>query len=285
MPRPRKKVGAKQSKAKPKPSKKPLPPPEPEDIKSEQEKLAEAENLRFIELIEIVRTTKNPKIENDAFIEIYERLKPRIQKMTNRFTIPGLNHDDIMQEALLALRIKAIKDYDQERGNGEGPAPFDRFALLCIRRHLSTEFKSSLQNNRKKVLNQSLSLDQESKGSDDDLSLSSIIPSVDGDILSGLQEREYFRNLMTNLVKHLSRFEREVLGLYAQRLSYEEIADKINERRVKIKVNVKGVDNALSRIKKKAKTIIAEYDAINGTDDSPHIRRVRQLDDTDAADE
>lgn len=279
MPRPKKKVEAKKSKAKPQPKKQlqqPAPLPiqqtEPEDIQSEQDKLDKIDNIRFIELIETVRTTKNPKLENEAFVEIYEKLKPRIQKMTNRFTIPGLNNDDIMQEAMLALRIKAIKDYDQERGSGEGPALFDRFALLCIRRHLSTEFKSSLQNNRKKVLNQSLSLNQESKGGgDDNLSLSSIVPSLDGDILDGIQEREYFRNLMTGLVKHLSRFEREVLNLYAQRLSYEEIADKINERRVKIKVNVKGIDNALSRIKKKAKTIITEYDLLNNTNDDDDV--------------
>lgn len=266
MPNPRKKKG--KSKANPKQkTKKPLPPPPEPIVEIEPERLAEIENIRFIELIEIVRTTKNSRSENDAFIEIYEKLRPRIQKMTNRFSIPGLNNDDVMQEAMLALRSKAIKDYDQDRGSGEGLAMFDRFALLCIRRHLSTEFKSSLQNNRKKVLNQSISLNQEIRGSDDDLSLSNIVASKDGDIPDSLQNREYFRNLMSNLFKHLSKFEREVLFLYAQRLSYEEIADKINDRRVKIKVNVKGIDNALGRIKKKAKGIISEYDAINGTDD------------------
>lgn len=257
MPRP-KKVEAKSKAKKSNP-----PQPEPKKVQTEQERL-DAETLRYIELIDIVRTTTDPDVENTAFIEIFEKLKPRIQKMISHFRIPGLNADDIMQEALVALRIKAIKDYDQERGSGEGPAAFDRFALLCIRRHLFTEFKSSLHNNRKKILNQSLSLDQDTRGGDDDLCLSNIVPSVDGDMLDLLQDKEYFRNLMTNLIKHLSRFEREVLGLYAQRLSYEEIADKINAHRVKIKVNVKGIDNALSRIKKKARLIIDEYEKKEG---------------------
>jgi RNA polymerase sigma factor (sigma-70 family) len=276
MAQPKKKVGVRKSKAQPKLEKKPLPPIEPENVKSEQDKLDEIDNIRFIELIEIVRTTNNPKTENAAFVEIYEKLKPRIQKMTNRFTIPGLNHDDILQEALVALHSKAIKDYDQTRGSGEGPAQFDRFALLCIRRHLSTEFKSSLQNNRKKVLNQSLSLDQEHRGNNDNLTLASIIPSMDGDILNGLQDREYFRNLITGLVKHLSPFERKVLSFYAQRLSYEEIADKINEHRVKIKVNVKGIDNALSRIKKKARSIITEQDKVESKDIDNAIRQTKR---------
>jgi len=255
--RPAKKVGSKKTSKKTikKTTKKAV------NVKKEDITKDEAiENKRFVVLINLVRGSKNQNKVNQAFEEILENLSPRIQGMVNKFTIRGLDPNDVMQEALYALRYKAIKDYDKTRGTVVGVAPFDRFALLCIRRHLSTEFKSSLQNNRKKVLNQSISLNQESRGNNDDLSLINIIPSGDGNILEEVQEKEYFNGLMSNLFKSLSRFEREVLILYSQRFTYEEISDKINENRVKIIVNVKGIDNALSRIKNKAKVIITQYE-------------------------
>ena len=235
-------------------------------VKVKEAVLAEdlIENERFVVLIESVRGTGDESEINQSFEEILEKLRPRIQRMVNKFSIRGLDSFDVMQEALYALRYKAIKDYDETRGTIQGVAPFDRFALLCIRRHLSTEFKSSLQNNRKKVLNESISLNAESQGNNDELSLINIIASQDGNVLDDIQEKEYFQGLMGNLLKGLSKFEREVLVLYAQRFTYEEIADRINEKRIKIKVNVKGIDNALSRIKNKAKVIFAQYEQKHG---------------------
>jgi RNA polymerase sporulation-specific sigma factor len=218
------------------------------------------DNLKCIKLIRIIRNSKDKEKTDVAFFKVFESLRPQMQYIVNRFTIPGLNNEDIMQEALYALRYKAIKDYDQKRGRGDEPASFKLFALLCIRRHLTTERKSSLFNNRKKILNQSMSLDQEHRSSDEDLSLINIIPSSQDNILDALQKNESYKNLMTSLIKKLSRFEREVLSLYAQSFSYEEIAEKINEKRVKIKVDVKGVDNALSRIKHKARSVLNEIE-------------------------
>ena len=48
--------------------------------------------------------------------------------------------------------------------------------------------------------------------------------------------------------------------LYAQKFSYKEISDFINSSNSSMKVNIKGVDNALSRIKTKAKDLLDEMD-------------------------
>jgi len=257
MPRP-KKVGASKSKATKKTTKK-----KTEPVLSEEE----LEAQRCEELVSTIRTSIKKKEVDEAFNEIAIRLRPRIQKLVNRFNIAGFDSSDIMQEALYALRYKAIKDYNPERGNGIGWAPFDRFAVLCIRRHLSTEYKTSHQN-KKKVLNSSISLNQEfiRAGPGEDLSLISIIAADDEPIIDQLEDKEYYMDLMTRLLKSLSSFEKEVFVLYAQRYSYEEIADLINEKRVKVKVNIKGVDNALSRIKQKAKTILYQYEQCNSND-------------------
>lgn len=225
-------------------------------------------NLRCLQLINIVRKSKDENKANRAFQELVGMLIPKIQKVVNRFNIPGYDSSDILQEALYALRYKAVKDYDKERGNGDGPAPFDKFALLCIRRHLATEFKSSYQN-KKRVLNQSVSIDKEtnnnnSQSSDSEIYLSNIISDNKmPDVLSQVSENEYFENLQTLLYNNLSKFEREVYLLYAQKFSYEEIAQKINDKRNKILVNIKGVDNALSRIKHKAHMILQNYELKN----------------------
>ncbi len=249
-----------------------------DELKRQQD---EADNLKCIELIKVIKTSSDKGNLDDAFSKIFETIRPQMQYIVNRFTIPGLASDDIMQEAMYALRYKAIKDYDQTRGSGKGPASFKLFALLCIRRHLTTERKSSLFNNRKKILNQSMSLDQEHKGHTDDLSLSNIVPSKDPDILDTLQKNESYRNLMLSLFRRLSKFEKEVLVLYAQSCSYEEIAEKINEKRVKILIDVKGVDNALSRIKHKARTVLCEIEGTE-TDDKPLRRkRSKSLDEDD----
>jgi len=262
MPGPNKKSGAK------KPSK------TTPDIAAEQTKQDYATNLKNIELINVIRKNKDEKSVNKAFEDLLKTLIPKIQKLISKFNIPGSDHSDVLQEALYALRYKAIKDYDKERGHGTGPAPFDKFALLCIRRHLATEFKSSYQN-KKRVLNQSMSIDKDSSSSngDEDLSLSSILSDPDAeDVMTQISEREYYRDLQIRLLESLSRFEKEVYLLYAQRYSYEEISEKINEKRVKVKINIKGVDNALSRIKHKAKEILDKYEK-NGPENGTKINQ------------
>ena len=222
-------------------------------------------NLICIKLINSIRRAKTDNDANESFAKLLGMLMPKIQKVISRFNIPGYDTSDVMQEALYALRYKAIKDYDKERGTGEGPAAFDKFALLCIRRHLATEFKASYQN-KKRVLNQSISIDKEtnsnhSGSADSEIYLSNIIADPDmTDVITDIANQEFYNNLQTILFENLSRFEKEVYILYAQKFSYEEIAERINDKRYKIKVNIKGVDNALSRIKHKAHSILKNYE-------------------------
>jgi RNA polymerase sporulation-specific sigma factor len=220
---------------------------------------ADPEVLYYIDLVEKTRQSKKQEEVNEAFQLIVDGLSPKIKKIAGKFHIAGYSFDDIYQEALYALRYKAIKDYDSTRGSGEGPAAFDRFALLCIRRHLATTLKASHQN-RHKVLGSYRSLDQDRGSDNDELSLSNIIPSPDGDVLGKLQNKEEFATLVNKLLARLSNFEKQVFYLYAQQYTYEEISDIINRKYPqRSDVNVKGVDNALSRIKNKGKAIVSRH--------------------------
>jgi DNA-directed RNA polymerase specialized sigma24 family protein len=102
-------------------------------------------------LVDIIRNKGKVSKEevNEAYNEIEHRIKGKIIYIVNQFYIPGCNFDDIYQEALFALRFKAIIDYRKEKIGKKGPYPFDKFAILFIRRHLSTLLKSSFQNKRK----------------------------------------------------------------------------------------------------------------------------------------
>jgi RNA polymerase sporulation-specific sigma factor len=222
------------------------------------------EVLYYIKLINKIRRSKDESQINDAFTLVIKGLESKIKKICGRYRIPGHDFDDIYAEALYALRYKAIKDYDQERGSGEGPAAFDRFALLCIRRHLATTLKTSNQN-RKRILNSCKSLDQDRSADHDDLSIVNILPAEEGDVCLELQESEEFKTLVNRLLGKLSEFEKNVFYLYARQCTYEEIAAIINRRfpptTTDAKVDIKGVDNALSRIKNKGRVIAKRYES------------------------
>ncbi|KKM78085.1 hypothetical protein LCGC14_1363560 [marine sediment metagenome] len=185
-----------------------------------KKKLVEIKNLDYIELVKIakIKIKKKKELANKAYNEIEERIKPKIMYIVRQFHIPGCNIDDICQEALYALRFKAIPDYDKDKGN-YGPYPFDNFAILCIRRHLSTLLKSSFQN-KKKALNTSLSIDKNrNDNSIDMLFLSDILTDTNDTIADLLQSKEYYSNLFNTLFKKLSKFEKKVFVLYIKKYS------------------------------------------------------------------
>ena len=221
----------------------------------------QAELLLFAKLVEIVKNRRNISRSEIAFNDIVALLETRMQQISYKFQIPGYSPQDIYQEALFALRYKAIEDYDKGRSATMEISPFDKFAVLCIRRHLSTKLKASYQN-KHRVLNTSTSLDQDRGGADSDevLSLMDIVvrKGDSPDVLSSLDDKEYYKTLFTSLYGRLSDFEREVFVLYCGKYSYEEMRDIINNRH-KDQIDAKSVDNALSRIKSKAKAVFRRH--------------------------
>ena len=218
--------------------------------------------LLYVKLVDEVRFGKTKKKADLAFDKIIEMLNQKIQQLVYKFKIPGMAPGDLYQEALFALRFKAIKDYDHSRSDMQDISPFDKFAALCIRRHLSTKLKASFQN-KNRVLNSSISLDQDrsSKGSEDNLFLSDILAGNDPDVSSAINERDHRKRLLLSLYSKLSSLEKEVFILYCKKYSYEEIAAFINQNRLLTEdVNVKSIDNALSRVKTKAKEIYKKID-------------------------
>jgi len=215
----------------------------------------------LMRLVDVVRRSRKKEKSDVAFNKIIKILKPKIDQLVFKFNIPGHSKTDILQEALFALRYKAIKDYDKTRSSIKKISPFDKFAILCIRRHLATRLKASYQN-KSRTLNSAASIDRDRGSSskcEENLFLSDIIPQPNSDVVENIKKHERFSILINSLYQRLSQFEKQVLRLYGRKHSYNEIANIISNKSKKRQVAVKSVDNALSRIKNKAKNIIEKF--------------------------
>jgi len=192
--------------------------------------------------------------DEQSFIGIKDYLNYFIKICGRKYRIPGRDSDEIEQECLFALRFKAIEDFDPRRGK------FKSFAILCIKRHLFSLIKGSHQQKRK-VLNTSISLNEERSGNDESLSLISIICEDQPEIIDELVKNESSSQRENKLLSKLSKLEKEVYRQYMQQLHYEEIVIELKKMFPKRKnLSKKTVDNALQRLRQKAQIMAKKRD-------------------------
>ena len=172
--------------------------------------------------------------------------------------IRGMDHSDTYQEALIALRFKAIPNFKTGKGMS-----FLNFAKMCIRRHLITILNASKNRQRDQSINRAVSLDSPVTPGDDqpNNTFANLIPDENSPVDEATEQKEAISVTKMTLMDSLSDFEKMVLEEYLTNASYKEIGRNITERMgedyseleisEKIKRN-KAVDNALWRIRKKA---------------------------------
>lgn len=172
--------------------------------------------------------------DNEAGSELSLRYRPLIKKCTRPYFLVGGDEEDLIQEGMMGL-ISSMQTYSDDR-----PCSFRSYAELCIRRRILSAIKAA---NRLKhtPLNSGLSLDE--LYSEDDSAGAMIADErlSPEQLIIREEELNNFRTLCGSL---LSGFEKKVLDLYLDGLSYEEIAEGVEKP-------VKSVDAALQRIKKK----------------------------------
>ncbi len=177
---------------------------------------------------------------------IMEKYRDIVNIKVNKYFIIGAEREDIVQEGLIGL-YKAIKSFDIKKENS-----FKTFANLCIERQLITAIKTS---NRQKhmPLNSYLSLNMSAYEDEEAETVMEVFDSnTIEDPLETLTKKEYYIEIEDAIDKSLSDFEKRVLNRFAKGESYVQIADKLNTQ-------VKSVDNAIQRIRKKAiRNIVAE---------------------------
>ncbi|MFD1363509.1 RNA polymerase sporulation sigma factor SigH [Lentibacillus salinarum] len=171
-----------------------------------------------------------------------------VRAKARTYFIIGADKEDIVQEGMIGL-YKAIRDFD-----GDKLSSFKAFAELCVTRQIITAIKTATRQ-KHTPLNSYVSLDKPIYDEESDRTLSDVIAGSQAfDPQELLVSREKFFDMEGKLSELLSGLEKEVLGLYLDGCTYQEIS-------VKLKRHVKSIDNALQRIKRKLEQLLETNEA------------------------
>ena len=168
-------------------------------------------------------------------------------KARNYFLI-GADKDDLVQEGMIGL-YKAIRDFRPDRQSS-----FRAFAELCIQRQIITAIKTFTR--QKHIpLNSYISLTRpmpQEDGSDPDRVLIDVLTQGQmSDPVEAVISREEMESMEDAFREILSDLEAQVLQLYLEGKSYQDISASLKRR-------VKSIDNALQRIKRKVEMHIEQ---------------------------
>ena len=201
----------------------------------------ELDRLEDTELVEQARHGEERAIE-----VLLARYRNFARSKARSYFLAGSEREDVVQEGMIGL-FKAIRDFDLQQAT-----PFRAFAELCISRQILTAIKTA---NRHKhhPLNSSVSLDAPAYGDDEATSVADHLmsPRRTSDPAELVVSAEEIEALRASMSRNLTDLEGEVLTLYMDGKSYEEIAGTLGN-------HVKSIDNALQRIKRKLQRHISQ---------------------------
>lgn len=163
---------------------------------------------------------------------------PYVLSKSRAYFLIGGDKEDIIQEGLIGL-YSAIKNYKPDKN-----ASFSTFANLCITRQMITAVKSATRG-KHTPLNSYVSFNKAIKDENKETSLLETFIKNDFDNPETVFiEVEMINEINKIIDKTLSEFEKNVLELYREGLTYEEMAKYL-------KKDEKSIDNAIQRIRKK----------------------------------
>ena len=179
---------------------------------------------------------------------LLERYRRFARSKARTYFLVGADYDDIEQEGMIGL-FKAVRDFRPDRQSS-----FRAFAELCVTRQIITAIKAATRQ-KHQALNQYVSLSglrAPDNGDDrlvDDL-LDHQVPDPADEVVSS----ESMAELRAMMAEMLSRLEVDVLRLYVEGRSYQEISALLGR-------HVKSIDNALQRIKRKLEAHLESREA------------------------
>nr|WP_281281198.1 RNA polymerase sporulation sigma factor SigH [Allobacillus salarius] len=199
------------------------------ELKMKQD-MMESEDERLVELVQ--------QGDGQALNQLILKYKGFVRGKARTYFLIGADREDIIQEGMIGL-YKAIRDYRPDKLSS-----FKMFAELCVTRQIITAIKTATR--QKHIpLNSYVSLDKPIYDEDSDRTLIDIIAEDElGDPEKLLINREKNGDMEIKMREVLSELEQEVLNLYLDGCSYQEISLKLNR-------HVKSIDNALQRVKRK----------------------------------
>jgi RNA polymerase sporulation-specific sigma factor len=184
-----------------------------------------------------------------AVEELLERYRNFTRLKARSYFLAGADRDDIIQEGMIGL-YKAIRDFQAERESS-----FRAFAELCITRQIITAVKTATRQ-KHTPLNQYVSLSKPLASEEDpDWVLMDVLETPQlADPAELVISHDELRSIKLAFAEILSDFEAEVLHMYVEGKSYQEIAEHLGR-------HVKSIDNALQRIKRKVELHLRSKEA------------------------
>lgn len=170
---------------------------------------------------------------------IMEKYKPLVRKKANAMYIIGGEPEDLIQEGMIGL-FKAVRDFNPEK-----EVSFFSFADICISRQLYSALEAS---NRMKHIPLNTYISFSNQEEEDGLNLEQIITEQTISPEQMLIEQEALQEFIDKLEEKLSPMERKVLYLHLEGSNYIQIAEQMEK-------SAKSIDNALQRIRAKAKLL------------------------------
>ncbi|GEN46889.1 RNA polymerase sporulation sigma factor SigH [Alkalibacillus haloalkaliphilus] len=176
--------------------------------------------------------------EVQALEYLINKYRSFVRAKARTYFLIGADREDIVQEGMIGL-YKAIRDFQNDKQSS-----FKMFAELCVTRQIITAIKTATR--QKHIpLNSYVSLDKPVYEEDSDRTLIDIIAEDEmSDPEQLLINREKYGDMEIKMRELLSDLEREVLHLYLDGRTYQEISVLLDR-------HVKSIDNALQRVKRK----------------------------------
>lgn len=215
---------------------------------------AKAQDLKVEDEVEVTELESCDKADEELALEAKEgstwaqeyllnKYKNFVKAKARSYFLIGADREDIIQEGMIGL-YKAIRDF-----KGDKLSSFRAFAELCITRQIITAIKTATR--QKHIpLNSYVSLNKPIYDEDSDRTLLDIISGVRvSDPEEMMINWEDQIDIQYRMNEILSELEREVLTLYLEGKSYQEIACELRR-------HVKSIDNALQRVKRKVERCI-----------------------------
>ncbi len=182
--------------------------------------------------------------DRESLLFILNKYKRVVRLKARSYFLIGADHEDLVQEGMIGL-YKAIRDYRADR-----QASFYVFSELCIKRQIISAIKAATRQ-KHFPLNSYVSLNKPLYDDESDRTLLDVIQAHVSDPEELFINQEELRSIENHIKEALSPLERDVLRLFLQGKSYLEISGILQKQ-------VKAIDNALQRIKKKMNKYLNE---------------------------
>jgi RNA polymerase sporulation-specific sigma factor len=185
--------------------------------------------------------------DEGASAALMSKYRSFVRCKARSYFLAGADRDDVVQEGMIGL-YKAIRDFKFERQSS-----FRSFAELCITRQLITAIKTAKRQKHTPLntyvsLNRSASVEEEGERILSDILAAREVCDPAELVISEWEAGDIQRGF----AEVLSPLESEVLRLYMDGKSYQEIAGSLGR-------HVKSIDNALQRVKRKIECQMRSY--------------------------